>query len=80
MDFPVSGRGRLLKGCHHYVDEPGVPIRRLPEDRIQNRRDAKHEEALYPDKEEDGPEQPNYGIHDRQTEQLRRAHEAKEQG
>lgn len=79
MDFPVSGRGRLLKGGHRNVDEPGVPICRLPEDRIQNRRDAKHEEALYPDKEQYGAEQPNNGIHDRQTEQFGRAHEAKEE-
>ena len=79
MDFSVAGRGCFLESGHRNVDEPGVPIRRLPEDWIQNRRDAKHEEALYPDKEQYGAEQSNNGIHDRQTEQFGRAHEAKEE-
>lgn len=68
-----------MQGGHRNVDEPRVPIRRFPEDRIQNHRDAKHEEALYPDEEQDGAEQPNNGIHYRQAEQFGRAHEAKEQ-
>jgi len=48
MDFSVSGGRRFLKAGHRDVDEPRVPIRCLPKDRIQNDRDAKHEEALYP--------------------------------
>ena len=79
MDFPVSGRRGFLQGRHRNVDEAGVPIRRFPEDRIQNNRNAKYEEALYPHEEQDGAEQPDNGVHDRQAEQLGRAHEAKEQ-
>ena len=80
MNLPVSGGRCFLQRRHHHIDKAGIPIGGFPKDGIEYDRNPKDHYVLDPYEEQHRAKEPDHRIHDGQTQELGRPHEAEEEG